>query len=918
MKAISQIAAACEHAEGLLAARALGTLSPAAAEDLARHLEDCAECRRLADEVEAPDVAEALRADEAALDFADLIEVEPENYLRGKEIGRGGMGRIVRARDRRLGRMVAIKELIDERLRARFQREARLTARLGHPAIVSVHEAGRWPSGVPFYAMKYVAGRPLDEVIADARTLEERIGLLPTLITVADAIAYAHSERVVHRDLKPHNILVGAFGETVVVDWGLARDLSAPTEAAGPFRANGSTLTQAGAGTPAYMPPEQARGEPPDERVDVYALGATLHHVLAGAPPGQAPLTDATPRELAAIVARALAPRKEDRYPSAAELAAELRRFQNGQLVGAHRYGAGELARRWLRRYRSVVAVAAAAVLALAAMATVSVRRVVAERDRAEAQRRGAERLVDYMLGTLRERLEPVGRLDVLAGVGKEVESYLASAPSDGELDAPVLVRRGQALLVLGRIDVDKGYLHDARAELERARALCGRGNQLASSREAALCEYRALAQLGVMHSLLGDSDLALERFAAAERSLDAMGSDAIIAHYRSGLLYYVGRALAARGDVGRGRRTFLASIEAGRVWMGASPRDPERMGTVASSLVDLADLEYRDGRPEMAVPYYDRAIAIIEQQRALDPAHADFEAAWARAVAGRAEPAMAVGDFDRAATRLAEGIRLIRAHVDADPSNGLWRAVLATATSLDCARRFAAGDLDGAARACPDAEAGFQMLLDRDAERESAAAGLASVDEVLSRLRLARRDPAGARAAAEKAVAIATSWNQRRPGQGAWLVALARAELALGAIDRAEGRAGEARAAARMALGCVAGVAGSTNDVDAELALAGARILAARLDGDAAAPGLDAARARLEQAVVRWPTLVEPRARLAQVLLRQAEMAAPQSDGAGPASALRARARALLEPLEARGALAFELRAVADAARGR
>src|SRR5262249_43440318 len=150
-------------------------------------------------------------------DFAELTVVADDNYVRGREIGRGGMGHIVRARDRRLGRSVAIKELRDERLRARFEHEARLTARLQHPAIVSVYEAGRWPSGAPFYAMKYVAGRPLDQVVAGMKTLDERLGVLPSVTTVVEAIAYAHSERVIHRDLKPHNILIGPFGEVVVI-----------------------------------------------------------------------------------------------------------------------------------------------------------------------------------------------------------------------------------------------------------------------------------------------------------------------------------------------------------------------------------------------------------------------------------------------------------------------------------------------------------------------------------------------------------------------------------------------------------------------------------------------------------------------------------------------------------------------------
>ncbi|HET9145378.1 MAG TPA: serine/threonine-protein kinase, partial [Sphingomicrobium sp.] len=142
-------------------------------------------------------------------------------------------------------------------------------------------EAGRWPDGTPFYAMKLVAGRPLRDLIAERRTIDERIALLHHVIAVADAIAYAHGRNIIHRDLKPSNVIVGDFGETVVIDWGLAKDLAAaePAFEGGPFRDNRDDgLTSVGTilGTPAYMAPEQGRGEHVDQRADVYAIGAML------------------------------------------------------------------------------------------------------------------------------------------------------------------------------------------------------------------------------------------------------------------------------------------------------------------------------------------------------------------------------------------------------------------------------------------------------------------------------------------------------------------------------------------------------------------------------------------------------------------------------------------------------------------
>ena len=151
---------------------------------------------------------------------------DPDRYEQVGEHARGGLGRVVRAVDKRLGRTVAVKELLrhDASNEARFLREAMITARLEHPGIVPVHEAGRWPNGDPYYVMKLVEGRTLKELIDERKTLRERLELLPNVIAIADAVGYAHSEGVIHRDLKPSNVIVGEFGETIVVDWGLARD----------------------------------------------------------------------------------------------------------------------------------------------------------------------------------------------------------------------------------------------------------------------------------------------------------------------------------------------------------------------------------------------------------------------------------------------------------------------------------------------------------------------------------------------------------------------------------------------------------------------------------------------------------------------------------------------------------------------
>ncbi len=388
------------------------------------------------------------------------------HYALGAEIARGGMGQIRTARDRRLGRTVAIKTLLpgaSSELGDRFEREARITARLMHPAIVPVYEAGRLADGQPFYAMKWVAGRSLEQVARQARTLRERLALLPAVITVVDAIAYAHSLRVIHRDLKPHNVLVGDFGETVVIDWGLAKDLAASASEAGapalPYRAQGVGATRVGhvMGTVPYMPPEQAAGAEVDERADVYALGALLYHVLSGAPPYQgrdsdevleavlrAPpraLSDAAPGvppALASLVRAAMAREPGDR-PTARQLAEQLRRFETGQLVAVHSYSAWELVKRWLGRHRTPVLVGAVALSALLVLGLVSLRGIVRERDRARRAERSerasrvlAERERARAEAGLTALLTEQGRLALLEREPQQAAAALSAAYARG------------------------------------------------------------------------------------------------------------------------------------------------------------------------------------------------------------------------------------------------------------------------------------------------------------------------------------------------------------------------------------------------------------------------------------------------------------------------------------------------------
>lgn len=279
-------------------------------------------------------------------------------------IGRGGMGVVFRAHDRELGRDVALKVLsardVSEDARVRMLNEARILARLEHPGIVPVHDVGVLPDGRVFYTMKLVRGSRFDEY---ARATPDVAELLRAFVRACEAVAFAHSQGVVHRDVKPSNVMVGAFGEVLVLDWGVAKWLgtetatapsAAPTPTTGsPVRDHVDTATGAVLGTPGFMAPEQARGESArvDPRSDVYALGAMLRQVLGPAGAG----AGALPRRLRAVIDKATAEDPASRYPDVASLSADVNRFLGGQAVTAYEERWTERVRRLAARHRVAI-----------------------------------------------------------------------------------------------------------------------------------------------------------------------------------------------------------------------------------------------------------------------------------------------------------------------------------------------------------------------------------------------------------------------------------------------------------------------------------------------------------------------------------------------------------------------------------
>lgn len=228
------------------------------------------------------------------------------------------MGRVFEARDEVLGRTVAIKvshaPVAGDDLDQRLHHEAEVLARLEHPGIVPVHDIGRLSDGRIFYVMKLVHGQTLRDEAPALSTESARLSLFERIV---EAVAFAHAQGIVHRDLSPANVMVGRFGEVLVMDWGVARILS--TAATDVRRV----------GTPGFMPPEQAdgHGDHAGPAADVYALGALLQWLLAGQP--------RVSRRLRAIIAKCLRSSPKDRYPDAGHLAADLARYRADQAVDA-------------------------------------------------------------------------------------------------------------------------------------------------------------------------------------------------------------------------------------------------------------------------------------------------------------------------------------------------------------------------------------------------------------------------------------------------------------------------------------------------------------------------------------------------------------------------------------------------------
>ncbi|MCA9106226.1 MAG: serine/threonine protein kinase [Planctomycetales bacterium] len=466
-----------------------------------------------------------------------------DRYELREVLGQGGCGVVTRAYDKQLRREVVVKRILPrmanhEELKQRFWHEAMITGGLEHPGIAPVHEAGEDPvTGEAFYAMKWLKGETLAEAIQrlhgidDRRTwLVELRGLLERFIAVCQALAYAHAKGVIHRDLKPANIMLGDFGETVVLDWGIAKrigdpSLPATTDTSRPENAppnhdratsqsmidteSPAELTRQGSllGTPSAMSPEQAQGQVDslDARSDVFSLGSMLYELLTGSSPFRDEDVQRTlsrvinaefddcrvrdrrvPRPLAEVCRRALQRDPQDRYQSATQLADEIHRYLSGERVLAHRERWWEAADRWSRRNRKLTWTVVASLTLLSTMTSAALA-IVHRAQRAESM---AHAETSRQLVASREATDAW-----LIGISGDLRFY----PGLDQLRADLLAKA-----------------HDHYARLT---------SRQATTFDQHLEQVRAQLRLGDLCQLRGESEPARLAFAAALDQLDQLES---------------------------------------------------------------------------------------------------------------------------------------------------------------------------------------------------------------------------------------------------------------------------------------------------------------------------------------------------------------------------------------------------------
>ena len=605
-------------------------------------------------------------------------EAQPEmRFLLLRPHAEGGLGKVWIAKDRELNREVAFKEIKSKRAqdgnsRARFVLEAEITGGLEHPGIVPVYGLGHFSDGRPFYAMRFIRGRSLKEAIeqfhrspsasggrqpsgqpsdgAASRSPDQQAdacrspaydslafrNLIQRLIDVCNAIAYAHSRGVLHRDLKPGNIMLGRYGETLVVDWGLAKAKGQSFDPAASVSAEsidhepmlsttGSpdvAATQMGSakGTPQFMSPEQAAGRldllgPP---ADVYSLGATLYELLTGQPPigalpggGSERLTipevlrrveegnfpaprsvlPQVPAALEAVCLKAMSRDPQSRYATAQALAEDLERWLAGDPVSAWPEPALVRARRWLKRHPTLV-VSTAATLLISLVSLAAIASLIDQSNRSLATKN-----TELEQANQRER-EATATANQNGEVARE-QSQLALQ----SLQSVIVDIQRKLHNVPGAGDLQRALLQTALARLQEV------SDQFASRGAKDRNTMAALNDLGDLFLRIGTSSGSPRpgtpgRGVGGERS---SGDD-------------------ADGPLAAARKAYQQAFDIAQKLAAADPTDAQAQRDLSISYDKLGNVSLQAGQVTEALTLYQKALEISQKQAAADPTDAQAQ----------------------------------------------------------------------------------------------------------------------------------------------------------------------------------------------------------------------------------------------------------------------------------------------------
>ncbi|MHC5538054.1 protein kinase domain-containing protein, partial [Singulisphaera rosea] len=658
-----------------------------------------------------------------------------QRYRTLRPHAKGGLGEVFVAFDEELGREVALKEIqakYADRLdsRSRFLLEAEVTGGLEHPGIVPVYGLGRYPDGRPYYAMRFIRGRSLTEAInafhsslgpgqsLRAREVDLR-QLLGRFIDVCDAMAYAHSRGILHRDIKPDNIMLGSFGETLLVDWGLAKALDRPDseeiEGLAPLRplsSSGNSETHYGStiGTPHYMSPEQADGrlDALGPASDVYSLGATLYCLLVGRTPFREKSVTAllakvksgdfpSPREanrgvpaaLSALCVKAMANRPEDRYPTSRALAADVEHWLADEPVTAYREPFPTRCARWAKRHKTLVTTSVALmVLATSALAIGAVL-INREKRRTEANFQLARAAVDQMLTQLGQvdladipQMEPVRK----RMLGEALAFYQTFLKTHGD-DRTIRRETARANLRLGDIEEMLGDYDDAERAYVRAVGLLV---PLNASQPNAIDLRRDLARtrhnLGI---LLRKSN----RFREAEASFrDALrirkgliaeaGATADDRASEKNTVYHLGALLARLGASRQEVETaYREAIDEQKALAADDPSRPQHRSELARYLNNQGILLARN-EPQSAEKVYREALGIQEELAQRSPTVTAFQWQLARTLSNLGTPLEFDKQFDQAADTYREALDRLKRLADDYPTVPDYQSELAVVSS--------------------------------------------------------------------------------------------------------------------------------------------------------------------------------------------------------------------------------------------